>query len=153
MGERDIAPRVDNIAPSDSVGSGTAGSGTKALIIASEMKALGALAAMFALAVTVAGPAFAGAPTLNTQKICKTRDTEAKILKSTTGKSIEECVHDEEVAHQQLNSLWDTTSAHFRNQCTSDARALGMMSYLDLLTCLQMAEDMKAESRNENARK
>jgi hypothetical protein len=83
-----------------------------ALIIASEMKALGALAAMFALAVTVAAPAFAGAPTLNTQKICERRDAEARILKSTTGKSIEECVHDEEAAHQQLNSLWDKTSAN-----------------------------------------
>jgi hypothetical protein len=109
--------------------------------------------AMFALATMVTGPAFAGALALNVQKICERRDAEAKILKSTTGKSIEECVRDEEAAHQQLNSLWDTTSADFRNQCTSDARALGMLSYLDLLTCLQMAEDMKAESRKENARK
>ena len=124
-----------------------------ALTIASKMNALRAFVAMFALAATVTAPAFAGAPALNVQKLCKTRDAEAKMLKSTTGKSIEECARDEEAAHQQLNSLWDTASARSRQQCTSDARALGMMSYLDLLTCLQMAEDMKAESRNENARK
>jgi hypothetical protein len=94
-------------------------------------------------------PAFAGAPVLNVERICKTRDAEAKILKSTTGHSIEECVHGEEAAKQALNSVWDKAPARSRNLCMSDARALGTMSYLDLLTCLQMDEDLLAEAKIE----
>lgn len=121
------------------------------MIATLDMKtARGVFAAVLAL---LTAPAFAGAPALSVQKICKTRDADAKMLKSTMGQSVEECVRDEEAAKQQLNSLWDTTSARSQNQCTSDARALGMTSYLDLLTCLQMTEDMQADSQKKNDRK
>ncbi len=109
---------------------------------------------MCALAASIAAPAFAGAPTLNVQKICERRDAEAKMLKSTTGHSIEECVHGEASAKQALDLVWDKAPARSRDLCTSDARALGTMSYLDLLTCLQMDEDLRAEARIEaDARK
>jgi hypothetical protein len=100
-----------------------------------------------------ASPAFGGAPALNVQKICKTRDADAKMFKSTTGQSVEECVHDEEAARQQLDTLWEKTSARFRNQCTSEARMLGTTSYLDLLTCLQMAEEMQADAQKKTDKK
>lgn len=143
--------------------------GTKALVAASAIKPRSSLpglarqsitlkrrltffTVMIFAAVTFAAaiampPAFAGAPALNVQKICKTRDADAKTVKSTTGQSVEECVHDEEVARQQLDGLWDKTSARSRNQCTSEARSLGTTSYLDLLTCIQMVEEMKADAQ------
>jgi len=92
-----------------------------------------------------AGPTSAGVPTLNSQKICKTRDTNVRMFKSTTGQTVDECVHDEESAKQQLSSLWDTTSARSRNECMGEGHALGTTSYLDLLTCIQMAEEMKTD--------
>lgn len=110
---------------------------------------LATLAAVLALTL----PAFAGAPALNVRKICKTRDADAKIVKSTTGQSIEDCVHDEEAAKQQLTSVWASTSVNSHKQCQSEARSLGTMSYLDLLTCIQIVEETKADAMKSDAQK
>ena len=59
-------------------------------------------------------------PDLNVKAICKTRDADAKLFRSTTGQSVDECVHDEENARQQLNSLWTSTAAPVRNRCESE---------------------------------
>jgi hypothetical protein len=53
-------------------------------------------------------------------------------------------VRDEEAAKQQLSTPWASTSVSIRNRCESDARSLGTTSYLDLLTCLQMGEDLES---------
>jgi hypothetical protein len=79
-------------------------------------------------------PAFGGVPELDVMAICR----------SPPDQSTADCVRDEEAAKQQLNTLWTSTSVSIRNQCESDARSLGTMSYLDLLTCVQIAEDMKS---------
>jgi hypothetical protein len=99
-----------------------------------------------------APPAFGRAPELNVTAICKARSTDAKILRSRPDQSMADCVHDEESAKQQLSSLWDSTSAPIRNQCESDARALGTTSYLDLLTCMQMADDLKPAPKKQAAK-
>ena len=82
-------------------------------------------------------------PELNVRAICKTRDANAKLFRSTTGQSVDECVHDEETAKQQLNSLWTATATWIRSRCESEAHALGTTSYLDLVTCIQMTDELK----------
>ena len=96
-----------------------------------------------ALLALSSAPASAGVPELNVRAICKTRDAGARLFHSTTGQSVDECVHDEEAAKQQLTLLWTTVVVPIRNRCESEARALGTMSYLDLVTCIQMADELK----------
>ena len=86
-------------------------------------------------------------PELNVTAICKARSIDARILRSTTGQSVDECVRAEEAAKQQLSTLWEKTSVVIRSRCESDARSLGTTSYLDLLTCIQMAEDEKSNPK------
>jgi hypothetical protein len=88
-------------------------------------------------------------PELNVQAICKTRDADARLFRSTTGQSVDECVHDEENARQQLNSLWASTAAPIRNRCESEGRSLGITSYLDLVACIQMAAELKDDIKPE----
>ena len=107
-------------------------------------------------AVLLAGlmlPAFAGVPALNVDAICKRRAADAKLLRSTPGQSVADCVHGEEAAKQQLSAVWEKSSARTRRQCESEARSLGTTSYLDLLTCLQMAEEMKSDSQKKAGKK
>jgi hypothetical protein len=87
----------------------------------------------------VTPPAFGRMPEFNVKAVCKARSSEA--MQSTPGQGTADCVRDEEDAKQQLNTLWESTSASLRNRCESDARALGTTSYLDLLACIQIAED------------
>jgi hypothetical protein len=89
-------------------------------------------------------PAFGGVPELNVRAICKTRSVDAKMLRSPPDQSTADCVRDEESAKQQIGPLWTSTSVSIRNQCQSDARSLGTTSYIDLLTRVQIAEDMKS---------
>ena len=91
-------------------------------------------------------PAFGRVPELNVKAVCKARSI-AKVLPSTPGQSIADCVRDEEAAKQQLSALWESTSVPIRNRCESDARSLGTTSYLDLLTCIQMAQEINSSPK------
>ena len=93
------------------------------------------------LLVLFVPPAFGGMPDLSVDAICKTRAADARILHSPPDQSTADCLRDEETQKQKLSSIWTSTSAPIRNRCQSDARALGIMSYLDLVTCIQMAEE------------
>ncbi|MGA9299669.1 MAG: hypothetical protein WBW45_05430 [Bradyrhizobium sp.] len=73
-------------------------------------------------------------------------------MRSTTGQSLADCEHDEETAKHEFNTLWESTSAKIRNQCRSEARSLGTTSYLDLVTCIQMADEMKADSKKKTSK-
>jgi hypothetical protein len=89
-------------------------------------------------------PALGRMPELNVKAICKSRSADAKMTQSAPLESIADCVRDEEAAKQQLSTLWASTSVPIRNRCESDARSLGTTSYLDLLTCIQMAEEINS---------
>jgi hypothetical protein len=97
-------------------------------------------------------PAFGGLPQLNVKAICKARSADAKMLQSPPDESIADCARDEEAAKQQLSTPWASTSVSIRNRCESDARSLGTTSYLDLLACIQIAEDMKSGPKKETGK-
>jgi hypothetical protein len=97
-----------------------------------------------ALLLLFTPPAFGQVPKLNVKALCNARAADAKILQSIPEQSIAECVREEEDNKQKLSARWTSTSIPLRNLCESDARALGMTSYLDLFTCIEMAEDLKS---------
>ena len=92
-------------------------------------------------------PALGRMPELNVEAICKSRAADAKMMHSAPLESIADCVRDEEAAKQQLSTLWASTSVPIRNRCVSEARSLGTTSYLDLLSCIQIAQDTKSPPR------
>jgi hypothetical protein len=96
-------------------------------------------------------PAFGRVPELNIKALCKARSADARMLQSTTGQSIADCERDEESAKQQLTTLWESTSAPTRHQCQSEGRALGTTSYLDLVTCIQMTDEIKSDSKKKTS--
>lgn len=94
--------------------------------------------------LTSALPAFGQVPDINARAVCNARDGDAKVMHSVPLQSVAECVQDESDAKQQLSVVWASTAVPIRNRCESDARALGTTSYLDLLACIQIAEDEKS---------
>ncbi len=95
-------------------------------------------------------PAFAEVPQLNVKAVCEARAADAKKVQSPPDQSMTECVRDEEAAKRQLAALWPSTPASIRKLCESDGRALGMRSYL--LTCIQIADDLKPQPKKEPKR-
>jgi hypothetical protein len=76
-------------------------------------------------------------PDLNYEALCK----DATVI------TTEACMRDETTAHQQLISIWQTTSPSVRNGCESEAVAGGYQSYVDLLTCIQMSGQWKRNKK------
>jgi hypothetical protein len=92
-------------------------------------------------------PAFGGVPELNIKAVCKARSADAEMLQSPPDQNTADCVRDEEAAKQQLGTLWTSISVSIRIQCESDSRSLHTTSYLDLLACIQIAEDTKSPKK------
>jgi len=58
--------------------------------------------------------------------------------------SFEACMKDEQSARAQLASTWDRFAAPMRDSCVqTEGNTGGPPSYVELLTCLQMAQDAK----------
>ena len=103
------------------------------------------------LLLLVMPPAFAAEPEINVKAICNARTADAKDLQIPPDQSDEDCVRDEEAARQELGPLWASTSASIRNRCQADARSLGTLDYFDLLSCLQIAEDLRSAPKKGDA--
>jgi hypothetical protein len=93
-------------------------------------------------------------PRLNVEATCK-----AGVGADKAGQSYDTCMRDENDARQQLSTIWLTSSDAVRNECVGEATAGGSDSYVDLLTCLQMAiwdkssplpPKLKGASKNRN---
>ena len=54
------------------------------------------------------------------------------------------CMKDEQDARTQLTSQWETFLASDRASCTQNETSGGSPSYVELLTCLQIARDARA---------
>src|SRR6516162_9773962 len=92
-------------------------------------------------------------PELSVKAVCKARSDDARKVRSPPDQSMTDCVRDEEAAKQQLNKLWASTPVSIRNRCESDTRFLGMRSYLDVLSCIYIANDSKLSPKKDAEKK
>jgi hypothetical protein len=98
-------------------------------------------------------------PQLNVEATCKDSVATDKAMGLALPQSYDDCMRDENEARQQLNTVWLTNSDTIRSQCVGEATAGGSDSYVDLLTCMQMADwdkstplppKLKGASKNRN---
>jgi hypothetical protein len=82
-------------------------------------------------------------PRLNVEASCKASVAADKAMGLVLAQSYDDCMRDENAAQQQLPAVWLSNSDQIRNQCEGEATAAGSESYVDLLTCLQMADPAK----------
>jgi hypothetical protein len=84
-------------------------------------------------------------PELSVEALCKARSADDKMMVLPESQSVADCVRDEKDARQKLSTVWDKTSVSIRMRCRSEILfSLGTRSYLDLLSCIQIAEDTKS---------
>jgi hypothetical protein len=83
-------------------------------------------------------------PTYDVRKSCKA-DTQAY----PTAGNVEGCLRDEQNARTTLVSQWTQFAPDSRTRCTGMVGdPAGPQSYVELLTCLQMARDVKTLPKN-----
>jgi hypothetical protein len=83
-------------------------------------------------------------PQFNVEALCKASVAADKTMGLDLPQSYDDCMRDENNALQQLNVVWLQNSDALRNRCEGEATAVGNDSYVDLLTCMQMADWAKS---------
>lgn len=78
-------------------------------------------------------------PTFNMQKNCK-----ADVQADSTAQNVAACLADEQKAREALVGQWTQFPPNTRTRCVQMVSDIaGSQSYVELLTCLQMARDVK----------
>jgi hypothetical protein len=85
-------------------------------------------------------------PELKVEVMCKATTADDKAMGLALPQSFADCMRDETTAQMQLNTVWGTAPVPLRDSCEGEATAGGSQSYVDLLTCIQMAEWVKSPS-------
>ncbi|WP_262271036.1 MULTISPECIES: hypothetical protein [Microvirga] len=75
-------------------------------------------------------------PRFNVEATCK----EAQPLTPQDTNPYESCMRDETAAERQLRDIWSTAPEGTRATCGQEAQIGGTPSYVDMLTCLQVAQ-------------
>ena len=103
--------------------------------------------AAIAAASLSALPRFASAddvPSYDIRKSCK-----ADVQAYSSAQNVTACLADEQGARQTLVSQWTQFAADSRTRCSKMVGDVaGPQSYVELLTCLQMAKDVKGLPKN-----
>jgi hypothetical protein len=84
-------------------------------------------------------------PVLNVQPLCHgiVSQGDAPLQTGDRAVTMDECLQAERVDRETMIKEWPQFSAADRKNCTAEATMGGESSYTDLLTCLEMARDVK----------
>ena len=77
-------------------------------------------------------------PTLNTEPTCS--DVGSLLMDASAGS----CLQDEKEARDSLSTQWKNFPAADRIECVAETQIGGFPSYVQVLTCLEMARDARA---------
>ena len=100
----------------------------------------------FAIGTQLVTPVADRVPIFNVEVSCKGASS-ADRSQGTTAQtqSYDACMSDEESARQELTPVWLTFSGTARDNCEKEASGDGLASYVELLTCLQLARNDSPE--------
>jgi hypothetical protein len=104
------------------------------------------------LLMPVANPVANDVPTLSVEQVCQgiARQGGVTFHDAAVGEEKKNCIDSEKAIRDQLAKEWSTFAAPDKVACTSESRTGGESSYTELLTCLEMARDvrtMKSDQR------
>jgi hypothetical protein len=77
-------------------------------------------------------------PKFNVEPSCKGAVAASASENLALAQSYTACMTEENQARDQLASSWTTFAAPLRTRCVAEASGLGLDSYVELLTCLQI---------------
>ena len=94
------------------------------------------------LVITVAD----GVPNLNVEQVCDGIAKQGGVTfhDPAIAQEKKNCLQSENAIRDQLAKQWSTFSATDRTSCVNESRIGGESSYTELLTCLEMARDVRA---------
>jgi hypothetical protein len=99
-------------------------------------------------------PVVDSVPVLNVDQVCTGIAQQGGVTfhDSAVGDEKKNCIDSEMAIRDELSGKWGSFVAADKTACTNESRMGGESSYTELLTCLEMARDVRAmRSDQENA--
>ena len=98
------------------------------------------------LGVSLAIPVVDRVPSLNVEQVCDGIAQQGGVSFHDPNIAVEKknCLDSEHAIRDELSKQWSSFSAADKNACTNEATMGGDSSYTELLTCLEMARDVRA---------
>jgi hypothetical protein len=102
-----------------------------------------------AIAIAMIMPAIFSArsddiPTLDVRPVCRGIAMQGELEEGLQQTSFEQCVKSEEETREQIKKEWSTFSTADKSHCVALANTGGESSYTELITCMEMARDVRA---------
>jgi hypothetical protein len=103
------------------------------------------LPAVLMLGVHLAVPAADSVPTLNVDQVCQGIAQQGGVTfhDPQIAQEKKDCLDSEQAIRDELVKQWPSFNATDRIACTNESRTGGDSSYTELLTCLEMARDVR----------
>ncbi len=108
------------------------------------------LPAALALSVQFMMPVADGVPQLNVEQVCEGIAKQGGVTfhDPAIAQEKKNCLESEQAIRDELVKQWSSFTAADKTSCANESKMGGESSYTELLTCLEMARDVRA-MRNE----
>jgi len=82
-------------------------------------------------------------PTLDVNPVCRGIASQSSLEVGLHQTGFEQCVQSEQTVREQVKKEWSTFSTSDKSHCVALAKTGGESSYTELLTCMEMARDVR----------
>jgi hypothetical protein len=83
-------------------------------------------------------------PTLDVRPVCRGIASQSELEAGLQRTNFEQCVQSEQATREQLKKEWSTFTTADKSHCVNLAKTGGESSYTELITCMEMARDVRA---------
>jgi hypothetical protein len=106
---------------------------------------------VLALGAQLMIPVVDSVPTLNVEQVCTGIAQQGGVTfhDSAIGQEKKDCLDSEQAIRDELSKQWSSFNGDDKVHCTNESRMGGESSYTELLTCLEMARDVRSMRASE----
>ena len=90
-------------------------------------------------------------PTLDVNPVCRGIASQGELEAGLQQTSFQQCVQSEQAVRDQIKKEWSGFSTADKSHCVALAKTGGESSYTELLTCMEMARDVRKLHENANS--
>ena len=101
---------------------------------------------ILALGAQLVMPVADSVPVLDVQQVCEGIAKQGGVTfhDSAVAQEKKDCLDSEQATRQEIVKQWSSFAAADKTACTNESKMGGESSYTELLTCLEMARDVRA---------
>jgi hypothetical protein len=90
-------------------------------------------------------------PTLDVNPVCHGIAMQGELEAGLQQTSFQQCVQSEQAVREEVKKEWSTFSSADKTHCVALSKTGGESSYTELITCMEMARDVRKLHENANS--